>query len=143
MLGLPWEHTVLYESPFLKKCWLTLQLHPSPSPDCLLFWNISDVRDRMGLSLELDPLGGAGAGARRSAVMMFSRTHVDGSQMASSSPGGERSARHLAHVCLCGHLPWSQGKLGAKSGGRKSNARALGRKPGRIRKRSGITEGWR
>lgn len=71
MLDLPWECTVLYGVSIFKKCWLTLQLPPSLSPDSLLFWNISGVRGRMGLSLEPDPLQGG------SAVVMFSRTDVD------------------------------------------------------------------
>ena len=137
MLDLLWEWTIVYGVSILKKCWLTLQLPSSPSPDSALFWTISDVRVRMGLSLEPDPL------QRGSAVLMFSRTNVDWTPDGVCLPRWLKVCLPPWHVCLHGHLPWSQGKLGTKSGGRKGNAHTLGRKPGWIRKRSGIMEGWR
>lgn len=132
MLDLPWECTILYGVSIFKKCWLTLQLPPSLSPDGLLFWNISGVRGRMGLSLEPDPLQGG------SAVVMFSRTDVDW------KPNGIFLPRELKISSPpCPHVSAQASPVGsgAKSGGRKGNVHALGRKPGWIRKRSGIMEG--
>lgn len=113
-LDLQWESPIWYEVSL--KCWLTLLLPPFPFHDNLPFWNISNVRDQTGLLLELGLL------QEGSTVVMFNRTNMDPrGQIASSAPGSRsRNLLTTLPTCVCIGV-WYQ---------RKSNANALGRKPG-------------
>lgn len=112
---LVWGH------PFLK-CWLTLQLPPFPFSWLIFPSGIFQMwGDQTGLLLELDLLQEAQqswCSFRINADPRGAKQHLP-PQVAEAE-----SAHHLAHICLHRCL----------ISDRKSNANALGRKPGWIRK---------